>query len=143
MELATFSALFVMLAVVGVDVCLASIGSSVNDAACKDAAHAAALADNPAAALKMAQLSTSTHQTDGYLVGVPQVTVSDFVYEDYGGRPPVNAAPYVALTTTSEVHVPVPSLFSERIWGPDGTIIFRQRCVLPIDKARVAVRNGS
>jgi hypothetical protein len=132
-----------MLVIVGTDVCLASIASTVNDAACKEAAHAAATADNAERALKLAQQSAGSHQSDGFMIGAPRVTVSQFIYEDYRGRPPINASPYVAVTTTSEVRVPAPSLFSESIWGPEGTIIFKQRCVVPIEKSKVASRNSA
>src|SRR5580658_4843340 len=93
------SALFVVvLALLGLDICLAIFGASMNDHACRDAARAASGANSQAKAWSLAQAAMKMYHPDGYFISAPQLVASGFAYNDYNGAPPADTSPYVTVT---------------------------------------------
>lgn len=134
------SALFVVvLALLGLDLALAVLGASMNDSACRDAARAAAQANDSSKSLQMAQAALKGHKTDGFFVAQPAIgaLAGDFVYQDFGGSPPANVSPYVTVTTACNVRVPAPLFFYGAEFLQNGTLLFRQRYTFPIVKSRL------
>lgn len=136
-ELAMLSLLFVVIALLCLDVGYLILGSQVNDRACRDAARAAAQADNSYTALQLAQAAVAPHKGDGYYVGSPTVDRSSFTYEDFGGNPPPNTSPYVSVTTNCSIHLPAPVLFAGSRFGNFSGLQFSKTYVFPIVKTQL------
>lgn len=133
-ELAMLSVLFSIFAIFGLNVGFVIMGSQMNDAACRDAARAAAQGNNLANALNLAQASLRGHTPDGYFVSQPTLDTASFVYEDFGGATPPDTSPYVTVTTTCRVRIPAPIFFSGANVNTDGTMSFRKTYTFPIVK---------
>jgi hypothetical protein len=110
-EIAATSFLAILFTLLGVDVCLLLFGAYVNDAACRDAARAAAQASDSAKGQAFAQAAVKARLTDGNYVGQPVLVPGGFVYQDFGGQPPINDTPYVTATTMTTVKLPAPITF--------------------------------
>jgi Flp pilus assembly protein TadG len=136
-ELSMISFLIVVVSVLCANIGIVSLATSLNDAACRDAARAAAQASNSASALKLAQAAIKAHTTDGYYITVPTVDSSSFEYEDYAGSPPANTSPYVKVTTTAQVRIPAPILFFGAEFSKTGTITFTRTYNFPIVKTQL------
>jgi hypothetical protein len=129
--------LFVIIALLCMDVGYIIMGSEMNDRACRDAARAAAEADNPLTALKLAQTAVVPHRGDGTYVGIPTVDSSAFTYQDFSGNPPANTSPYVSVTTHCNVHIPAPIFFLGSGFGSSGSMTFTKTYVFPIVKTQL------
>lgn len=129
--------LFVVMSVLCLDMGYVIMGSQVNDRACRDAARAAAEADNYATALKLAQAAVAPHKGDGYFVSSPTVDASAFTYEDFGGDPPPNTSPFVSVTTNCDIRIPAPIFFLGANFGATGTMNFSKTYVFPIVKTQL------
>lgn len=135
---------FMMIAIssLALDSTLIIIASSLNDAACRDAARAAAQCNNSASALQAAQTQLAMHATDGYFVSQPQLTSTtspDFVYQDFSGNPPQNTSPYVTVTTAVNVRVPCPIVFfgvGFNSQSSNNTMLFKRQYTFPIIKEK-------
>lgn len=136
-ELSMLAVLFVVMSVLSLDVGYVIMGSQLNDRACRDAARAAAEADNYAGALDLAQTAVIAHRGDGYFVSSPTVEASDFVYQDFSGSPPPNTSPYVSVTTSCNIRIPAPIFFLGAEFGSSGTMNFRKTYVFPIVKTQL------
>jgi hypothetical protein len=110
-EIAATSFLAVLFTLLGVDVCLLLFGAYVNDAACRDAARAAAGASDSAKGQAFALAAVQARVTDGIFIGKPTLVQGGFIYQDFGGSPPANETPYVTATTKVTVKLPVPITF--------------------------------
>ena len=131
------SALFlVVLALLGMDICLAIFGCSMNDHACRDAARAASSANSSAKALSLAQAALKMYQPDGYFISQPQLVASGFEYNDFNSAPPPDTSPYVTVTTRCIVRVPAPIFFYGATFIKDGQAQFTQRYTFPIVQTR-------
>jgi Flp pilus assembly protein TadG len=99
-------AAFIMIVLLGLGVHLALVflGFSVVDLAARDAARAAATQPAAAQAQIVAISQLLAHPTDGKLITTPILT--NFIYNDYVGNPPVNTAPFVQCTVSSNVNLP-------------------------------------
>lgn len=134
----------VMLALMGIDVCLAIVGASMNDHACRDAARAASAANNRGKAWKLAQGAMKLYQADGYFVTQPTLVPGGFIYNDYNGAPPLDTSPYVTVTTQCDVRLPAPIFFHGVSFMKDGKAQFTQRYTFPIVQTRfVKTMNAS
>ena len=133
-ELSMLGVLFVVLAVLSLDVGYVMMGSQLNDRACRDAARAAAEADNYASSLQMAQAAVIPHRGDGYWVTNPTVNTAQFIYQDYSGDPPPNTSPFVTVTTNCNVRIPAPIFFLGATFGAGGTMSFTKSYTFPIVK---------
>jgi hypothetical protein len=111
MEIAATSFLAVLFVLLGVDICLLLFGCYINDAACRDAARAAAQASDSAKGNAYAVAAVKARVTDGNFISQPTLVQGGFVYQDFGGQPPVNDTPYVTATTKVTVTLPVPIAF--------------------------------
>lgn len=118
-ELSVACLLLIPLSILGFSVVVCELASSINDRACRDAARAAAEANNYAAALKRAQAAVAACKSTGPLYGPVALDTSKFIFEDYGGVPPANAEPYISVTTTMPCAIPAPiKLLGTRIGSP-------------------------
>lgn len=108
-EVASTSFLIVLLAVFIVSICLLVFACSVNDQACRDAVRAAAQQLNASTATTFAQASVTNHKTDGFFIG--KIQLASVTYNDFGGNPPTGQCPYVQVTTSVNVTLPVPLYF--------------------------------
>lgn len=138
-EIAACSLFIVVLALLGLDICLAIFGASMNDRACRDAARAAAQANDSVKAYQLAQAALKSHNTDGFFVTQPVMTAGpgDFIYQDYGGSPPPDQTPFVTVTTQCTVRVPAPIFFFGAEFLKNGTAQFRQRYTFPVVKSKL------
>lgn len=136
-ELCLLAVLFVVIATFSLDVGFIVLGAQVNDAACRDAARAAAQGDSYANALALASAAVATHHTDGYFVSQPAIDTADFQYEDFSGLPPANTSPFVRVSTTANVRVPAPIYFLGQTFGAGGTMQFRRTYFFPIVRTRL------
>ncbi len=136
-ELSMITFLIVVVSVLCANIGIVSLATSLNDAACRDAARAAAQASNATAALKLAQAAIKAHSTDGYYVTIPTVDTSSFEYQDYAGNPPANTSPYVKVTTTSQVRIPAPILFFGAQFSKSGKLTFTRTYNFPIVKTQL------
>lgn len=133
-ELSMLGVLFVVIAVLCLDVGYVMMGSQLNDRACRDAARAAAEADNYGSSLQMAQAAVIPHRGDGYWVTNPTVNTASFVYQDFSGSPPPNTSPFVTVTTNCNVRLPAPIFFLGASFGAGGTMSFTKSYTFPIVK---------
>ena len=136
-ELSMLSVLFVVMAILSLDIGYVLMGSEVNDRACRDAARAAAQGDNYATALRLAQVAVIPHRGDGVFVSSPTVESGQFLYQDFGGDPPPNTSPFVSVTTSSNVRIPAPIFFLGSGFGENGTMRFSKTYVFPIVKTQL------
>ncbi|MBX9686735.1 MAG: hypothetical protein K2X27_08535 [Candidatus Obscuribacterales bacterium] len=136
-ELSMLSVIFVVIAVLCLDVGYLIMGSEMNDRACRDAARAAAQADNYATALQLARAALIPHTADGYYLSSPTVNSSAFTYQDFGGDPPPNTSPYVSVTTNCNVRVPAPIFFLGSGFLKNGNMQFSKTYVFPIVKTQL------
>ena len=129
------SALFlVVLALLGLDICMAIFGASMNDRACHDAARAATGANTSAKAWSLAQAAIKAYNTDGFFLSQPQLMngAGNYDYQDFGGSPPPDTSPYVTVTTRTVVRIPAPIFFYGATFMKDGKAQFTQRYTYPI-----------
>lgn len=133
-EVSLLSVLFVVIAILCLDVGYVMMASQLNDRACRDAARAAAEADNYLSSLQMAQAAVIPHKGDGYWVTNPKVATSKFVYQDFSGSPPTNVSPYVTVTTDCDVRIPAPIFFLGASFKANGIMSFTKTYTFPIVK---------
>jgi Flp pilus assembly protein TadG len=136
-ELSMLSILFVVMGVLCLDVGYLIMGSELNDRACRDAARAAAAADNYTTSLQLARAAVVPHAGDGYFVSAPQVDTTAFTYQDFSGNPPTNISPYVRVTTHCNIRVPAPIFFLGTSFLSSGTMQFTRTYVFPIVKTQL------
>ncbi|HEY9869270.1 MAG TPA: hypothetical protein V6D08_08900 [Candidatus Obscuribacterales bacterium] len=110
-ELGAIASCLTVLVLLCVNLAIVLTGASVNDRACRDAARAAAQASNSSDALRLARRAAASYKVDGYFLTQPEVSATEFVYEDFAGNPPPNTSPYVSVTTKSAVRMPTPVFF--------------------------------
>lgn len=124
------------LGAIGANAAVIILACNVNDAACRDAARAAAQTTSAAQALMAAQTQLTIHSTGSSFVTQPELSSSsspDFIYNDYGGSPPPDTSSYVAVTTTVNISIPAPIMYFGTRFG-SGPILYRKRYVFPIVK---------
>ncbi len=129
---------FAIVAILSVDIGIICLANSTNDQACRDAARAAAQGSDYAASLRLAQASMLSHKANSPYMSDPTLDSSAFEYEDFGGSPPPNVSPYIAVTTFMTVKVPAPVNFAGAQFYPDnGTTEVRKTYEFPIVKTRL------
>ena len=133
MEIAIASFIVIAMTAIAIDATIFTMGYARLDSTTRDAARAAAsqpknLTTDPAypattcaAALLAATTQLSQHKTDGHFILQPTLTgtVSPyFVYQDYGGNtPPGNQSPYVTVTCSEVIILPIPINFFGTAFG--------------------------
>jgi hypothetical protein len=139
-EIAASAIFLVVIALLAMDICLAIIGASMNDHACRDAARAASGAQSRAKALSMAQAALSMYRPDGFFISQPALVSTsqpEFEYNDYGGAPPPDTSPYVTVTTKCDVRIPAPVFFMGATFINNGKASFVQRYTFPIVRTQL------
>jgi hypothetical protein len=117
-ETAIAAFITIVAAAIGVDMTILTMGFNILDQATRDAARAAGSRQDSISAFQAAQTQLSIHQTDGVFIKQPVLLGSGapapggsqpFVYQDFGGGPPVpaNASPYVMVVCTEDIHLPI------------------------------------
>ncbi|MBY0356970.1 MAG: hypothetical protein K2W82_03130 [Candidatus Obscuribacterales bacterium] len=137
LEVSMLSILFVVISIFCLDVGFILMASQVNERACRDAARAAAQADNYLSALQLAQAAVAGHQSDGYFVSTPTVEAGQFVYQDFGGNAPPNVSPFVSVTTSTNVRIPAPVFFFGESVLDNGSMRFTKTYTFPIVKMQL------
>lgn len=133
-EISAGALFMVVLALLGLDICMAIFGANMNDHACRDAVRAAATADTRGKALAMAQTALKAYVSDGRFMTTPQLLVLD--YQDWNGSPPADTSPYVSVTCQTTVTIPAPIFFNGASFMKDGRAQFTQCYTYPIVKAQ-------
>jgi len=132
-ELSCAAFFLTIFAIVAVHVGLIIFGAFLNDRACRDAARSAAQGSSQTQATSLAQTVLVSHkQTLGNYIASPVLT-TPIVYNDYGGSPPTALSPYVQITTTTAVHLPIPFLnFFSAVFTEDKGLTFTATYTFPI-----------
>jgi Flp pilus assembly protein TadG len=124
-EVAISAGLMIIIVALAVDVTILNYAFTVNDAAARDAARAAAACQYATSATapsgqtwasQAAQTACTAHRTDGVLISQPQLMSTStpyFQYNDLGFSPPLGTTSNVLVTTYVDVRLPVPLTF----WG--------------------------
>jgi Flp pilus assembly protein TadG len=150
-EIAIASFLVITMVAIAVDATIFTMAYARLDSTTRDAARAAAgqpkattdVGLTCAAALSAAKTQLSTHATDGTFLKQPVLTgtVSPyFVYQDFAGSPPAPQSPYVTVTCSEDVYLPVPvpffgTSFGQNMIGGNHLTLSRQY-IFPIVKMK-------
>lgn len=127
----------ITLSALAVNIILLNFAMCLNDSVCRDACRAAAQTNNQAAALLAAQSQLRLHATDGFFITQPVLTSTAspyFVYNDYGGNPPLYQSSYVTVTTSVTVKIPAPLMFFGAKFAQNGSLVMQRRYTFPIIK---------
>jgi Flp pilus assembly protein TadG len=126
------AALFLMtfFVILAIHIGIIIYGAFLNDAACRDAARAAAQAKTQVIATQQAQAVLVSHkQNNGYLSS--PVLVVPIVYQ--GNSPNAQTSPYVQVTTTTTVNLPFPAMnFLTQVFNAGQNYTFSQTYTFPI-----------
>ncbi len=143
-EIATMAFLFFIFAILAIDVVVVIMGYSILDSASRDAARAAAAAAaaNSQTAYQvgyqLAKNACNQQTTDTGLIGQPSVT--NFVFADGLNGDPNSSPyqPYVTVTASNYVKVPIPiNDFGAQFQpGAGGKITFTRSYTFPILHAK-------
>jgi Flp pilus assembly protein TadG len=152
-EIAVASFTLLAMTAIAIDATIFTMGYARLDATTRDAARAAAgqqktstdaayPAVSCANALLAAQTQLTQHKTDGHFILQPTLTqtVSPyFVYQDFGGNtPPGNQSPYVTVTCSEVIILPIPINFFGASFGnylqSGGKITLSRQYTFPIVK---------
>lgn len=125
----------IVFAAMGVDLALLIFSASVNDAACRNAARAAAQGSDYGKALALARAALKANRTDGHFITQPAIT--HFEYQLFGNNPPANETPYVQVRTEVTVRLPVPIMFFGANFNGGNNLIFKQIYAYPIVKTKI------
>ena len=110
-ELSLFAPLLVVVSLLCLNMGMVLWGISRNDQACHDAARAAADGKDPVDAFNRAKAELLGVHADGYWFTPPHLISAKCQYEDFSGTPPADQSPYVTVTTSADVRIPVPILY--------------------------------
>jgi len=111
-------------------------GAEFNDRACRDAARAAAQGQDAQQSTQLIKAILKAHQGDGSYITAP--TLQGLVYNDYGGNPPPQVAPFVTVTTLTVAKAPFAPLmfFQGPVFLQNGSFTFSQSYTFPIVKTK-------
>lgn len=134
-ELGVAVLIMIFIVAFSLNICMAMIGYTMNDRACRDAARSAAQGANLTEATTRANRILVTYQKS--LPLFRNLKVDSITYTDFGGLPPAGVAPFVTVTTSAISNVPCPvTLFGSSAFGA-GTMQFRKSYTFPIVKLTV------
>ena len=133
-ELGAAALIMIGIVAFGLNVCMAMIGYTLNDRACRDAARSAAQGENLPEALQRAnRILTTYRKSSPFFRLADRATVS---YTDFGGTPPAGVSPFVTVTTTASSDMPCPiNLFGNNVFG--SSMQFRKSYTFPIVRLTV------
>jgi Flp pilus assembly protein TadG len=150
-EVAIVSFLVIAMVAIAVDATIFTMAYNRLDSTTRDAARAAASQPKAAtdtgltcaAALKAAKTQLVTHATDGLFIKQPVMTgtVSPyFIYNDFSGSAPAPQSPYVTVTCSEDVYLPIPVTFFGASFGgflaSGNHITLSRQYVFPIVKLK-------
>lgn len=142
-EFSAFSFLFFVFAILAIHISVALYGAYFNNRACRDAARAAAQAENttPGAgviqATKLAASVLKAHSTAGTFLQTPTLS-APIVYQDYGGSYTPLTPPYVQVTTSTVATLPFRplSFLAAGTVLQDGHLTFTKTYTFPIVRVK-------
>ena len=136
-ELACVAFFIILAALMALDCAVCLFGASSNSLACRDAVRIAAQQSTAERAKSAAIASLKQYSHTSLNITPPTLSSADndFIYELYldgDGKPQVDQGPYVKVTTSSTVTLPVPlKIFNI---GMDDKINLKQSFTFPIIK---------
>jgi hypothetical protein len=128
--------MMVVFTILSADIGVLIYGAEFNDRACRDAARAAAQGQDAQQSTQLIRAILKAHQGDGNYITAP--TMQSLVYNDYGGNPPAQTAPFVTVTTLTKARAPfAPLVFCKGpVFLQNGTFSFTQSYTFPIVKTK-------
>lgn len=135
-ELSCSCFMMLVFTILTADIGVLIYGAEFNDRACRDAARAAAQGQDAAQSTQLIRAILKAHQGDGNYVKVP--TLQNLIYNDYGGDPPKQEAPYVTVTTSTTARAPFAPLvfFEGPVFLQNGSFTFTQTYTFPIVRTK-------
>lgn len=136
-EFACVAFFIILAALMSLNCAVCLFGASSNSLACRDAVRVAAQQSTAERARNAAIAALKQYRNTSLNMTAPELSVSgdDFMYElyeDADGKPQVEKGPFVKVTTTSTVRLPVPlQMFKV---GINDTINLKQSFTFPIIK---------
>ncbi|CAN5240781.1 hypothetical protein BH11CYA1_BH11CYA1_04920 [soil metagenome] len=92
----------------GLHMSIAIFGAYSNDRACRDACRNAAQGQDLTEATKLAKVVLKSYQASSFL-SAPKIS-APIVYQDFGGRVMPQDSPYVQVSTSTDVTMPLGTL---------------------------------
>lgn len=92
----------------GLHLGIAIFGAYANDRACRDACRNAAQGQDLTEATKLASVILKSYQASGFL-SAPKMS-APIVYQDFAGHAPAQTSPYVQVSTSTDVLMPLGTL---------------------------------
>lgn len=135
MELASIAWIMPIAAMISLNAALAGFAAWVNDAACRDVARAAAQQPTKERALVAAGRALKAFVTRNNYTTSPELLLDDSnfnfeIFADKDGKPQLEKAPYVKVTTKMDVRLAVPVLYASD--GFTNKLEFKQSYSYPI-----------
>jgi len=135
-ELSCSCFLLLVFTILTADIGVLIYGAEFNDRACRDAARAAAQGQDAQQSTQLIRAILKAHQGDGNYITAP--ILQRLVYNDYGGNPPAQTAPFVSVTTSTVARAPFAPLvfFHGPVFLENGSFSFSQTYTFPIVKTK-------
>jgi hypothetical protein len=134
-ELACGSLLVSVFVIVALHLGVAIFGAFINDRACRDACRNAAQGETPTEASQLVNVMLNAYQATGF-VSNPTLS-APIVYQDFGGTPPAQTSPYVQVTTSTLVTMPLQAFaFFGSGFLQDGKLTFTKTYTFPIVRVK-------
>lgn len=132
-ELAVTIVFFTVFAFLTADLGYVLYGAYFNDRACRDAARAAAQTSNLTDANRKINAVLRSHRGNPALMSGPSLE-GPIVYRDFGGTPPPQTSPFVTVTTTTRINLPLAPItfMGGATFGQSGRVGFTQSYTFPI-----------
>ena len=92
----------------GLHMSIAIFGAYANDRACRDACRNAAQGQDLAEATKLANVILKSYQSSSFL-SAPKIS-APIVYQDFAGKVPPQTSPFVQVSTSTDVLMPLGTL---------------------------------
>ena len=136
LELSCSCFLMLVFTILTADIGVLIYGAEFNDRACRDAARAAAQGQDAVQSTQLIKAILKAHQGDGNYIIAP--TLQRLVYNDYGGSPPPQVAPFVTVTTSTVARAPFAPLafFQGPVFLQNGSFSFSQTYTFPIVRTK-------
>lgn len=114
---------------------IAIFGAYANDRACRDACRNAAQGQDLTEATKLAKVILKGYQSSGFL-SAPTIS-APIVYEDFAGRNLPQTSPYVQVSTSTDVFMPLGTLgFFNADTLKDSKLSFAKTYTFPIVRVK-------
>lgn len=135
-ELSVAALIMIAIVAFALNICIALIGYTLNDRACRDACRSAAQGANATEARQRAtQILKSYQKSDPFF---RNLTVDSVTYTDFAGSPPAGISPFVTVITSAKSDVPCPlAIFGKDVFG--SSLQFRKSYTFPIVRLTVKV----